>query len=174
MSIISNILKSTMMVIGGSLLAFGASAQFDPVLLCGGTQHLRSNSNQVVRSSYSFRNYHPTETRNIKYVKVFDATGAIRCDYPNVDPFPADFRSVLPPHASARLVTRNMDVCHNPVVDLPSDLRPLQVVIAWSSADKQRYPLVGNYSTRLIDADSSRVMSERSSRCETESAHREN
>ena len=177
MSSAPSIVKSIMTVIGGSLLAYSATAtprnlHVEPslvnsgVLLCGGTHFFRTNSNQQVRTSYSLRNFSPTTTQIINSVKVFDAQGGIRCDYPLVDPFPATFDPVLLPHWSTGFETTKMDECHNPITNnLPEEFRPLQVVISWSG-QPARMPVVGRYSTKLVDADTRQVMSDRPAKCD--------
>ena len=185
MSSISNIVKKIATISVTCLLPLGAFAGSSEsteggsinlatagMMLCGGNHYFRASSNAQVVSSYAFRNFHPEATREITRIRVYDATGGLRCDYPGIDAHQNTFKSVLVPHASTSLVTRKMDICHNPIPDdLTTEFRPLQVEVTWVSVDHHatadHFPLVANYSTRLVDVDTRIVLSQSKVQCET-------
>ncbi len=108
-----------------------------------------------VHTGYVLRNYNSDGTITIKRIVVYDAGGNIRCDYPNIDPFPTTFKSSLSPHQSTNIGSGgNMGTCENGIT--PQNGGFIQTIIEWSSSGKPGKPLSvsgGLYLVNTTDED---------------------
>lgn len=86
----------------------------------------------IAHTTYTFRNFNDTKTIRIDRIVVLDADGNVRCDYPNLNSFPTDFKSSLLPHQSTRLKTSDMAGCIT-----PQPFGAIQTVITWSFSSKK-------------------------------------
>jgi len=101
---------------------------------CGGNHFLRINGAEQHTTTYFLANFDPTEPITINELRVFDATGAIIYDSA-VSGLPASLNGLigplnntLYPHQSVQITTETF------LPYLAQDVRPMQLVIAWSSA----------------------------------------
>ena len=106
-------------------------------VLCGGEIDTMTTFGDTiaVHTGYILRNYNSDGTITIKRIVVYDADGNIRCDYPNIDPFPTTFKSSLSPHQSTNIGSGgNMGTCKNGIS--PQNGGHIQTIIDWSFSGK--------------------------------------
>jgi hypothetical protein len=126
-------------------------------IICGGQVDTMTTFDDTifVHTGYIFRNYNSTGTITIKRIVVYDADGNIRCDYPNIDPFPTTFKSSLSPHQTTNIGSGgNMGICKNGIS--PQNGGHIQTIIDWSSSGKPGNPLSvtgGLYLLNTTDED---------------------
>jgi len=85
--------------------------------------------NIISHTSYVLRNFNNTKTIDINRIVVYDASGSVRCDFPNVNSFPATFNSSLQPHQSTKIFTVDMTAAG--CISLQTE-GTIQTVITWS------------------------------------------
>jgi len=135
-----------------------AQAQVVPVvrggtLACAGNLWTDEREIEAHVTNFIFLNA-GNQDISIDRVLVTDANGQVRCDYPSVDAFPAEFKPILPKRQNTTLSVLDMEACTNPVVPLAQEERPLQVLVTWASVSKAYTPeLVGytSYRTRSLE-----------------------
>ncbi|MEM7444923.1 MAG: hypothetical protein AAF414_16500 [Pseudomonadota bacterium] len=104
-----------------------------------GTHRDRSDTNESQSSRYHIANFDEEGAIQIDQIRVYDAEGTLRCDYPGTDAFPdhAEFRQQIAPHQTSIFRSSDWADCSNGITDLARNERPVQVLIDWSTVDDE-------------------------------------
>jgi hypothetical protein len=129
-------------------------------IICGGQVDTMTTFGDIisVHTGYTLRNYNSTGTIAIKRIVVYGADGNIRCDYPNIDPFPTTFKSSLSPHQSTNIGSGgSMSTCENGIT--PQNGGFIQTIIDWSFSGKSgKYPLAVTGGLYLLNTTDENVV----------------
>ncbi len=141
-----------------------AMAEDGGVIGCNGNSvHLSGGAaGNDVFTNFRFNNFNDTATISVDRMIVYDNDGATLCDFPSVDAFPANFKTVLGPHESASITTLSM-----PCVPPPSfPGGGLQAVIYWSFVNEgEKIPLRVISTASVIDSATLSHIARDSSEC---------
>lgn len=104
-----------------------------------GTHRDRGDSGEMQSSRYHVVNFDETGSIQIDRIRVYDAEGTLRCDYPGTDAFPdhAEFRQEIAPHQTSIFRSHDWADCSNGITDLARNERPVQVIVDWSATDDE-------------------------------------
>jgi hypothetical protein len=101
---------------------------------CGGNHFLRVNNTEEHTTNYTLANVDPTEPIIINELRVYNATGAIIYDSV-VSGLPASLNGLIGPLNNTLFPNQSVVITTDTFLPyLAQDVRPIQLVIAWSSA----------------------------------------
>lgn len=130
-------------------------------LACGGSHFARLGGTELHRATYVLRNLGDDGVVFIDRVRLFDANGYVRFDFPT-DPFPVSVKTELGPYQSTQIFTTDM------LTDelSPSD-RPVQLHVDWSySPDARGIALHGSTVRTIRESDTGVERSRADSECQ--------
>ena len=110
-----------------------ASSMKRGITFCGGNHFTRANGTEQSFTNYIFRNY-SSKPLSITRVRVYDSNGSVLADFPNANPFPANFKPTLTARQATNLSTQWFLSYNNTIA------RPLTIQVSWEYQNNERGP----------------------------------
>lgn len=167
---VSSAVGVTILFVFGALLATGSvpADASDGTLACGGT-NLRLSGGDETYSTYRLDNFNEEQTILIERILVYSNDGRLVCAFPDADPLPPRFKTVLGPHEYSVLTTYNMHTAGC----LPEPLSPgnplavpgVSAFIEWSFESQKGNDLRGVYTDSYKQTETDRHVGRSSVLC---------